>query len=376
MNNLQIDIAEQITSGFVTIDSVEDFERLLKRFPDDPALHRTFSDLLIKNNLPNAAAVSYGKAAGLYLKSGQLLQALVSKILQCELYSPSYNEAQRFFLTLRQNSYPDSPIKHFFNKLSNPELLALMQNAEIVQLPVGQIVKTVGDKENDLYFIVSGTLKQTTYTPFKRKGKTVYSKSNFYLTENDFFGDIYPFEKKKVSLSHIQTITLVELAKISKPILTKACRKYPNVKRGLAALFEFQSDPSKKEYLLKNRQGLRHPMVRKMTLEIYPEASVNHPLILEGYSRDISIGGTCVVLNAKDVHVSKSIASFHKTIKHAKINMNFPREGLELKVSGKIIWTQEVSFRGEKTLALGIHFQNLSPRLRGMLFVFAEGSSN
>ena len=109
-----------------------------------------------------------------------------------------------------------------------------------------------------------------------------------------------------------------------------------------------------------------------MTLEIFPEQSVNSPIILDGYSRDISIGGACIVLDTKDVHVVNSLASFHKKIKNASVKMSFPSEGLEIKVPGQIIWIQKVSFRGGKTLALGVQFQNLSPKLRGMLFVFAD----
>jgi CRP-like cAMP-binding protein len=376
MNNIQIDIANQITSGFVSIDSVKDFERLLRRFPEDPALHRMFSDLLIKNKLPNAAATSYGKAAELYLKSGQLLQAMVSRILQWEIYAPSYRSAQLFFSALREGSYPDSPSKVFFNKLSNPEILTVMKNAVIIERPPDHIVKNLRDAENDLYFVVSGSLKQTIYKPLKRKGTTVYHKSQFHLSENEVFGDIYPFDNQKVSQSSVLTITQVELAKISKDVLSKICRKYPNIENGLAALYDFQSEYHRKEPYQKKRHGIRHQILRKMTLEIYPESSVSVPLILDGYSRNISIGGACVVLDTKDIHVTKSIASFHKTVKRARVKMSFPSEGLELKVSGKIVWTQPVSFKGEETLALGIQFQDLSPKLCGMLFVFAESSRN
>jgi hypothetical protein len=113
-----------------------------------------------------------------------------------------------------------------------------------------------------------------------------------------------------------------------------------------------------------------------MTLEIFPHSSANFPIILEAYSKDISIGGTCVVLDSKDISVAKSVASFSKKIKDSKVKISFPSEGLELKVSGKIAWTQQVIFQGEKTLALGIQFQDLSPKLRGMLFVFADSSKN
>jgi hypothetical protein len=113
-----------------------------------------------------------------------------------------------------------------------------------------------------------------------------------------------------------------------------------------------------------------------MTLEIFPHSSANFPIIFEAYSKDISVGGTCVVLDEKDISVAKSVASFSKKIKDSEVKISFPSEGLELKVSGKIAWTQEVIFQGKKTLALGIQFQDLSPKLRGMLFVFADSSKN
>jgi hypothetical protein len=114
----------------------------------------------------------------------------------------------------------------------------------------------------------------------------------------------------------------------------------------------------------------------KMTLEIFPHSSANFPIVLGAYSKDISIGGTCVVLEANDMSVAKSVASFRKTIKNSEVKINFPSEGIELKVSGKIAWTRETIDRGKKTLAVGIQFQDLSPKLRGMLFVFADSTKN
>jgi len=111
-----------------------------------------------------------------------------------------------------------------------------------------------------------------------------------------------------------------------------------------------------------------------MSLEIYPHSSANFPIILEAYSKDISVDGTSVVLDASDLSIAKSVSSFSKTIKNSMVKIGFSSEGLELKVSGKIAWTRETIDRGKKTLAIGIQFQDLSPKLRGMLFVFAESS--
>lgn len=374
MDNLQLNIAEQIASGFITIDSIEDFENLLKRFPDDPALQKASADLLAKENQTDAAALSYSKAATLFLKSGKLLPAIVSKVYAWRLKSPSYQEAQLFLSALRDGSFSSTPLKIFLEKLSNPEVLAVVKSFENIYLPEQQLIRKVGDGQDDLYFIVSGSLKEIMYHPVKTKEETVYKQSIINLSADDSIGDLYPIKEEKVCQSYVETITPVELVKLSKQALLQICKKYPNVESGLQAINVFRQESQKENQSRKNRKGMRHQLERKMTVEIHPQSSENFPIILEGYSRDISIGGTCVVLDAKDLSVIKSVVSFSKTIKNSMVKISFPAEGMELKVSGKIAWTQEVVFQREKTLALGIQFQDLSPKLRGMLFVFADSS--
>lgn len=41
-------------------------------------------------------------------------------------------------------------------------------------------------------------------------------------------------------------------------------------------------------------------------------------------------------------------------------------------MSGNIVWRRQVSAEDEKTVALGIQYQNMTPKLSGMLFVFAD----
>ncbi len=45
---------------------------------------------------------------------------------------------------------------------------------------------------------------------------------------------------------------------------------------------------------------------------------------------------------------------------------------MELKVLGNIMWQHQIHFNGRKTLAMGIRFEEDSPKLRGMLFMFAN----
>ena len=73
-------IVSRIIDGSVTIDSVKDFENLLKAFPNDPWLHRFFADLLEREKSFYAAADAYGTAAELFIEAGMIIQAIASKI--------------------------------------------------------------------------------------------------------------------------------------------------------------------------------------------------------------------------------------------------------------------------------------------------------
>jgi CRP-like cAMP-binding protein len=374
MHNQKTNIVEQITGGFINIDSVEEFEKILEDFPEDFALHKAYADLLVKKEFSDEAALSYGRAAVLYFKSGKLLPAVVSKLLQWRLKSLSYQEAQLFLSAVRDGSFPSTPLKIFLENLSNPEMFAVMKCIENIQLPAGQLIQKVDEIEEGLYFIVSGSIKETSYQAEKTKEETVYKRTVVNLSVDDTFGELYPIKEKKVCKSYIETIDPVELVKISKQVLLPICEKYPNAESALQAVSVFRSEFRKDNLLKKKRANKRHQLVRKMSLEIFPHSSANFPIILGAYSKNISIGGTCVVLDSIDVSVLKSVTSFSKTIKDSKVKISFPNEGIELKVSGKIVWTQETIDKGKKTLAVGIQFQDLSPKFRGMLFVFADNS--
>lgn len=376
MDNQKVDIVEQITGGFIKIDSAQEFEELIKDFPEDPALYKAYADLLVKKNMADKAALSTSRAAVLYLKSGRLLPAVVAKLLQWRIKSPAYQEAQLFLTALNDNSLPDTPLKVFFKKLSKPETLVIIKCMENVQVPAGQLIYKIDEVQEDLCFIVSGSLKEIRYEAVQTDDETVFKRSIDYLSADDTFGELYPIKEENVCQSYIETIEPTELVKIPKKMLLPICKKYPNVESGLQAVSVFRSEFLKAKLLKKNRKSQRHEIMIKISLEIFPHSSTSFPIILEAYSKDISIDGTCVVLDATDLSVAKSVSSFSKTIKDSVVKISFPSEGMELKVSGKIAWTQEVIFQGEKTLAAGIQFQDLSPKLRGMLFVFANSSKN
>ena len=154
MNTQNANIAEQIASGIYNVDSVEEFGKVLKDFPEDPALHKAYADLLAKKDFSDLAALSYGQAAALYLKSGQLLPAIVAKIIQWHIKSPLYQDAQLFLAALNDDRIPSTPLKVFFEKLSKPETIRIIKCMQIVKLSAGQLIYKAGNVQDSLFFVV------------------------------------------------------------------------------------------------------------------------------------------------------------------------------------------------------------------------------
>jgi len=365
----QKSIPEHITDGSIVIDSIEAFGSILKQFPNNPELLKKYADLLFRQDLLDMAAKSYGQAAELFVESGRMLQAFVSKKLQWLIKPPSNQDVNNFIRDLKQKKFSPTPLKVFFDKLSAKEILAVISGFVRVRLFAGKVLRKVGDLESDLYFIVSGTLKDSVYASLETKEK-VLRKPNIYLSQNDFFGEIYPFKKDKISESNIETVTQVELVKLSKQKLMKLCRKYPDIEVAIIDLFKIRSRPGEQREPQLVRKAERYQLPIKMNLEIASKDPKYPPFVIEGFSSDISIGGICVVLNGRSKHISYLLTAFPEAAE--KIRISFPGETMELKVLGNVVWNHPIHFNGKKTLALGIRFKEDSPKLRGMLFMFAN----
>jgi CRP-like cAMP-binding protein len=364
-------IPDHIVDGSIGIDSIEVFGSILKQFPNHPGLMRKYSDLLFRQDLLDLAAKSYGEASQLFIESGNLLQTLVCKKLQWLIKPPPNREIYQFLSVLDQAGFNDTPLKLLFDKLSAKEKLAIISSFVRVRQIAGKTIKKAGQRETDLYFVVSGTLKDSIYPSLETK-QTVHRKADIYLAADDFFGNIYPFKKNHISTSDIEAITQVELVKISKKKLVKLCRHFPNIERALIQLFQVRSDRKKITDLATMRQAERHQLPIKMVLEIPPIGNIKSPLLIEGYSSDISIGGICVVLNGKSKHVPNLLEDMLKGEEKNNVRISFPGDTMELKVAGNIVWHHQIHFNGDKTLAVGIQFEDDTPKMRGMLFMFAR----
>jgi CRP-like cAMP-binding protein len=365
----QISIAAQIIDGSIKIDSEAEFENVLRLFPNDPALLRAYADLLVTKNSFEVAARSYGEAAGLFIDSGMTLQAIVAKSLEWKINPPSDPEEIKEFFTLANgNGYHQTPVNIFFHTLSYSALVAILYPLIKVRLPAGKMIKKVGDEEKHLHLLVSGALRATTFQPLNSDNEIVYKKSAFHLSENDFFGNIYPFENQELSQSYVETITESEVIKIPKINLMKVCVKYPEVEEALANLFTAQSGIEEKENSLVQRMGSRQQVPVKVQIQLLSQNNGHPPLNLTGYSRDISIGGICVVLDPE--HWKHP--SLNEYIKNADVQISLPSEDFTVNVPGKIIWNRQIEIEQEPAIALGMQYREMSPKSRGMLLGFAN----
>ena len=363
----QISVAKHIIDGSITIDSVKEFQSMLQIFPNDPALHRAYADLLVRKQLYKAAAQSYRQAAYLYAEAGLLLPAVVSQILKWRIHPPTDAQTQKFWDILHKSKYHEIPTNTFLADLSPSELVAVMNAMVLIRVPAGKTVNKIGDEENALYFIVAGNIKATTYEPLE-KNDFDHRKTSVYLAENDFFGNIYPLNESKVSHAFTESTSHAELVRISRNKLMQICKRHTRVELGIIDLLKARSNKEEVEALRAVRKADRHKLPVKMNLKIWPGTAGYYGLILDGLSRDISVDGMGIVLDAKYANVP----SIYKNIKNAKIEISMPSGAMSINVLGSIVWSNEVYHEEQRTVALGIRFEEMSPQMSGLLVVLAN----
>jgi len=367
--NTPEDIVDHIIKKDIVLHSSEILHKLLKKYPDEPGLIRVQADQLKKNGLLNGAAGLYSKAASLFLAKDKIPAAIALKTMQWRINSPTKEDVKNFLANLKKPAGDDSPIKSFFSQLNIQEFFALFSQFKIIYLPSEYTVKKVGDLEDSLNFVISGSLKDSLYDTIDSRDK-VYREPVLYFDENDYFGDIYPFDRDKKSNSYIETKSQVELLRISKERLRKICTKYSKIEHGLLNLLKVRSKASLDNSRAKLRDVRRIHLKMELGLEILLNGSQNTSIYLSGFSSDISIGGIRFVLDDIGLDSFSEILSFENGMKDAKVQVNFPIEDLKVSIPGKIVWLSPVSHEGRKTIALGVEFDKMSPKLKGLLMMF------
>ena len=365
-------LADFIVDGDIRIETVEAFGCVLKQFPENAGLHKMHADLLLEKNLRYAAAKSYARAADLFIRTGSILPAVSAKISQWQIIPSSDEENHQFLAQIKNGAFPQSPLRSFFSRLSDDELMAFFSCLERSQFPTGATIKAPNEKEQDLFLVVFGKLREC-YDPAAEVPDHARRSSAVILGGEDCFGDIYPFTETRVSHSYIEAVSPVELFRLPRERLRRLCRHHKNIEIGLVELCKVRTESGAEGLSRMIRECRRYENLNKVSLELYPTATEGYPLTLSAYARDISIGGVRLVLDCEAAVTSTLISSYRKTLLNTRARIGLPGDKLSLKIAGRVAWCRPVCMHQERTLAVGIRFEDMSPKLRGMFFGFVEG---
>ena len=360
---MQSSIVRQIIDGSITIDSIGEFQSMLKIFPGNPHLHRALADLLVKRKSSSAAAEYYEKAARLFVETGHVLQAVVAKMLQWQIVKPSFKSIKTFYHSLIENNPRSTPLNMFFAGLSFREFIVLVTRLERIVLPAGKMVKKFGDPENTLFMLVSGRLHRRSYPSVKDDGD---QNPVIESIEEEIFGDLCPLDKEHYSQSYTETATRVELAKISRESLLEISKAFPSVGSAIWELFENRRKLAPPLFV--ERKMHRHAIPLQVSIEILDEDETRPLAKLHGHTRDLSIGGACLVLENNSQTPSSPLL-VGKTV---NIIMSPSNDAMTLNVRGSIVWSHTISNEDQNAQAVGIEFNNMPPHLSGLLLVFAD----
>ena len=150
--------------------------------------------------------------------------------------------------------------------------------------------------------------------------------------------------------------------------LMTICGNHPDVETGLKNLLADTEILPEEKPSIYNRKTSRQNLKITLAVEIYPDETGRSPYLFKGFSSDISLGGVCLVIDPK----YRDLPTGELMGRIAKLRISLPDESVGLNIFGTLAWRKQVELDGDPTTMLGIQFNDMPPRLRGLLIVFAN----
>lgn len=357
-------VFEQLISGTRKLCSGDEFRKALKNSPSDPWLYRLLADFHKGNKSFIEADKTYRKAYQLFMEQGKSLQGIAALLRAWAIIRPTPHDFRLLHSQLRRKDSHSSAIAECFAKMSISELSAVLKKAVLVRYPTHSVIRKAGEVEDSLFVVVYGNLASTAHDDNGPQG----TDSACILKENDFFGERHPCSAEKTFGNLVKTLTEVELLKISKPDLLTLCGEHPDLQIGLKGLIEDQAlaveDKPTKFY----RKTSRRHLSITLHLEIFARDPGKYPVIVKCFTSDMSLGGVCVIVDPRyrDLPIEDMVN------RKTRLSISLPDESISLTILGRLAWYKESDLDGEDTYAIGIQFNEMPPRLRGLLIVFAN----
>lgn len=357
-------IFEHLITGTRKLGSGDEFREALKNFPNDPWLYRLRGDFHKSNKSFIEAEKTYRKAYHLFMKQGQSLQGIAALLRAWSVFRPTPHDFRALHSQLRRQDVHTSAIAECFAKMSHRELSALLKKIVLIKYPIHTIVRKAGEVEDSLFVVVYGKLASTAPDDNGPQG----GDSAVILKENEIFGDRQPCSAGKSTGNLVKTLTEVELLKISKPDLLTLCGENPDLQIGLKALLADQALAEEEKPGKFYRKTSRRELSITMHLEIFAREPGKYPIVVKCFTSDMSLGGVCVVVDPRyrDLPIEDMVN------RKTRLSISLPDESISLTILGRLAWYKETDMDGEDTYSIGIQFNEMTPRLRGLLIIFAN----
>ncbi|MBN2254469.1 MAG: PilZ domain-containing protein [Deltaproteobacteria bacterium] len=347
-------IISGLMDGSVSVESLEELRQLLNGVQDNPAAIRAIGDGFVTMGAFDDAVAAYKKAIVLFIKSDNILPAIAAKILEWDLVKASERDCRDIYTALHEINTESIPVYDCLARMAYGELMAVMEEMEVVAFPPGTTIREMGDAEEDLNFVVRGVLQEKRNVSMNDVEGTVRMETE-NLHEDNFFGDVYPFDDVRFSQTVIDAITSVEVLRIRRSDLMEVIRKHPAVEFLIMELCRHLTGAEGKKSLQVLRASKRFQLQTKVTMKIFPDHAGDSPLVINGFTEDLSAGGTCVRLG--EAYWTGSSSLIGKTV---KLLINVPKLSTGIDVLGTIAWRREVEQHERKTILIGIQFKEMS----------------
>ncbi len=364
------EIKKRIDDAVLSMESGKPFDDVIHSLPDDPELFRFLGDELINRNKKESALVSYNLAADLYIKSTMTLQAIVSKILEWSILKPSHAEGRAFHSYLQTQEIINSPLQNFFTGMSYPELVSVILRLVRVRAKKDAYITKSGDAGNEIYFIVSGQLEESSYDAFSQASHPNLIPA-VALGRNDMFGDIFPLEKDTFHCSYVKAVTDVELVKISKPVLKSVCYKHPRIWKLMENISRNSHIPGTKRQWKRERKSERCNLPANVALSLGKTENPEKRRELSGVTKDICKDGACVSLNMNNGYMDQSAL----VDSDVELEIKTRRNNSPINASGSIVWYKTLPFDPSLSCVIGIRFQEIDKKNMGLIKDFCSETS-
>lgn len=352
--NLNDSIVSRFMENSGILPPPEEFGKIMEAFPEHVGLLMAFADSLFAKRKFNAAAGIYAKASRISIKSGLVLQAILAKQCEWKTSEPSQSELEAFHAAIGGTAKNSNPLNAFFAQMAFSEIFAFMNKLKRLRLSSGEVFINAGDEENAIFFVVSGILRRI--TGGKMEGQTEFKSDMISaIGANDWFGDIYPFEKHFYSPYKLEAATPVEVAEIEKSKLKNLCGQYPNIELLFRNLSDCKKSSTGKKILHTVRKARRYQIPTSVDLKIFHLGDRKELSSVKGITKDLSTAGACISLDENYLAGAVQVLVGRRI----KAELVLPGDNLRITVLGTIVWAKNMLPTGKRGLEIGIEFDNL-----------------